>query len=159
MCSSDLDQFYAKLAQQKKESDAAEERKFRQKENKQTAVEKSAGDDWKVPQREEAEMFIEKMEPEPAETAVTEPATDSNMEDIGDVQAALEAALVNQQMSSQSQTVGAVREADTADEIELAIPARSLDDLLQEAYANGEDPKVEKDELTGVTFVDLSDCL
>lgn len=160
----DADQFYAKLAQQKKESDAAEERKFRQKENKQTAVEKSAGDDWKVPQREEAEMFIEKMEPEPAETAVTEPAADSNMEDIGDVQAALEAALVNQQMSSQSQTGGAVREADTAqplkpDEIELAIPARSLDDLLQEAYANGEDPKVEKDELTGVTFVDLSDCL
>ena len=46
-----------------------------------------------------------------------------------------------------------------AEEIELAIPAKTLDELLQEAYANGEDPKVTKDAATGITFVDYSNCL
>ncbi len=46
-----------------------------------------------------------------------------------------------------------------AEEIELAIPQRTLDELLQEAYANGEDPKVTKDAAIGVTFVDYSNCL
>ena len=83
---------------------------------------------------------------------------------MDDVQAALEAALVSQQMPSQNQPVEMPPEEEPSvslkpDEIELAIPARSVEDLLQEAYAKGEDPKVEKDELTGVTFVDLSDCL
>ncbi len=45
------------------------------------------------------------------------------------------------------------------EEIELAIPQRTLDDLLQEAYANGEDPKVSKDAASGITFVDFSKCL
>ena len=48
-------------------------------------------------------------------------------------------------------------ESDVA-EVELAIPVRSLDDLLQEAYAKGEDPQVTKDEVTGTSFVDYSSC-
>ncbi|HIV17643.1 MAG TPA: hypothetical protein IAB17_06595 [Candidatus Alectryocaccobium stercorigallinarum] len=41
-------------------------------------------------------------------------------------------------------------------EIELAIPVRTLDELLQEAYTKGEDPQVKKDPVTGITFVDYS---
>lgn len=47
----------------------------------------------------------------------------------------------------------------SSSEIEIAIPARSLEELLQEAYAKGEDPTVVKDETIGVTLVDYSDCL
>ena len=47
-------------------------------------------------------------------------------------------------------------EKETPSEVELAIPVRSLDELLQEAYANGEDPQVKKDPSTGITLVDYS---
>lgn len=48
---------------------------------------------------------------------------------------------------------------ETSTEIELAIPSHSLDELLQEAYAKGEDPQVKKDSATGITLVDYSSCL
>lgn len=44
------------------------------------------------------------------------------------------------------------------EEIELAVPVFTLDELLQEAYSKGEDPQVKKDEATGVTLVDYSSC-
>lgn len=169
----DADQFYARLAQEKKKSDEAEEKRFRKKQEKQedeADPKQGAGTEegWSKP-RQETEMFIEKIEPEPVqeeEQPAAEQAVESSESpgDMADVQAALEAALVNQQMSSTGQQTEPAPAADSGeslkpDEIELAIPARSADDLLQEAYANGEDPKVEKDELTGVTFIDLSDCL
>ncbi len=59
----------------------------------------------------------------------------------------------------------AVPDADQGDacesssEIELAIPSHTLDELLQEAYAKGEDPHVRKDPSTGITLVDYSSCL
>ncbi len=48
--------------------------------------------------------------------------------------------------------------ASESDEIEIAIPIYTLDQLLKEAYAKGEDPHVRKDNVTGVTFVDYSSC-
>ena len=126
------------------EEDEEEERKYRRKqEESETQAE---------------QITLEEAEPEKADSS------HSRENDMDDVQAALEAALVSQQMPSQNQPVEMPPEEEPSvslkpDEIELAIPARSVEDLLQEAYAKGEDPKVEKDELTGVTFVDLSDCL
>lgn len=140
----DADQFYANLAEQKKKADEEEERKYRRKQEESETQAK--------------QITLEEAEPEKADSS------HSRENDMDDVQAALEAALVSQQMPSQNQPVEMPPEEEPSvslkpDEIELAIPARSVEDLLQEAYAKGEDPKVEKDELTGVTFVDLSDCL
>ena len=62
--------------------------------------------------------------------------------------------------SSQPETEAADASSETEKEIpsevELAIPIRTLDELLQEAYANGEDPQVRKDPSTGITLVDYS---
>ena len=46
---------------------------------------------------------------------------------------------------------------DTPDEIELAIPVRTLEEVLQEAYSNGDDPHIRKDQATGITLVDFSE--
>ena len=46
-----------------------------------------------------------------------------------------------------------------ADEIELAMPVLSAEEIIDAAYARGEDPSVTRDEVTGVTLVDFSDCL
>ena len=87
-------------------------------------------------------------------------AAEKTADDVPDMQEALENALATEPMNSQGQTVQMPtippEEKETplqADEIVLAIPARSVEEILQEAYRDGEDPKVEKDELTGVTFV------
>lgn len=45
------------------------------------------------------------------------------------------------------------------DEIELAIPVKTLDEILEDAYAKGFDPLVTTDDVTGVKLVDFSDCL
>lgn len=80
---------------------------------------------------------------------------------------ALENVLENERMNqtphSEEPSQTPTPEEETADvsssEIEIAIPARSLEELLQEAYAKGEDPTVVKDDSIGVTLVDYSDCL
>lgn len=90
----------------------------------------------------------------------------SNTSDINDIGNALEIALENEQMNSTPHsapspapsTVPEQTQHSDAEEIELAIPAKTLDELLQEAYSNGEDPKVTKDSTTGITFVDYSNC-
>ncbi len=45
------------------------------------------------------------------------------------------------------------------EEIELAIPVRTLEEIMQQAYSAGLDPLVTKDSVTGIDFVDFSDCL
>ena len=93
-----------------------------------------------------------------------------NTGEIPSVQAALEAALETQQVRAHVQTDGVAdilelpdEEGETAaqnlEEIELAIPVKSVEEFLQEAYTAGDDPIVEKDEVTGITFIDYSDCL
>ncbi len=47
--------------------------------------------------------------------------------------------------------------AEVPEEIELAMPVVTLEELLQEAYAAGDDPMIKKDAVTGVTTVDFSD--
>jgi hypothetical protein len=44
-------------------------------------------------------------------------------------------------------------------EIELAIPIRTADELLEKAYAQGLDPVVEDDVITGIKIVDFSECI
>ena len=161
------DEFYADLAEKKKRSDAEEERRFQTSRIKEQLAEPVA--DQQEP--EEAEVFIRNLEPareEPEPEMAPEAAAETTEEDdeISSMQAALENTLVREPMNSQGQTITmeAVRPQQEAaplkaDEIVLAIPAKTVEELLQEAYKNGEDPKVEKDDLTGVTFVDFSDCL
>lgn len=45
------------------------------------------------------------------------------------------------------------------DEVTIALPALSAEQLLQKAYQDGLDPKVIEDESTGVTLIDYSDSL
>lgn len=84
---------------------------------------------------------------------------------IPGVQAALEAALDTQQIQRHVRRAEVVKEPEyeaeplSTEEIELAMPVYTTDELLQKAYAKGKDPMVKKDELTGVTYVDYSDCL
>ena len=83
------------------------------------------------------------------------------------LEGALEQALISNQVSKTPDDVvpsGNTEETEplngeTPAEIELAIPTHTLDELLQEAYAKGEDPQVKKDPATGVTLVDYSSCL
>ena len=87
-------------------------------------------------------------------------------ETLPDVQAALEAALENQQLG-RTETIQLPPEAEqlteSADlppaEVELAIPAFTADELIQKAYSSGKDPTVIRDETTGITLVDYSDCI
>lgn len=82
---------------------------------------------------------------------------------LPDVQAALEAALEGRQVGygQNTQQGGTAEEAQApkTGEIELAIPIRSADELLDAAHAAGDDPELRKDEMTGVSFVDYTDCL
>ena len=84
---------------------------------------------------------------------------------IPDMRAALEAALNSAQVnrSSNISPVNPVMndelEIEMPDEIELAIPVRTLESLLSDAYTKGEDPSVIKDDASGVTFVDFSNYL
>ncbi|MCQ2508888.1 MAG: hypothetical protein MJ116_00290 [Lachnospiraceae bacterium] len=84
---------------------------------------------------------------------------------IPGVQAALEAALDTQQIQRHVRRAEVIREPEeeqealAAEEIELAMPVHTVDEYLQKAYAAGQDPVVRKDELTGVTYVDFSECI
>lgn len=84
---------------------------------------------------------------------------------IPGVQAALEAALDTQQIQRHVRRAEVVREPEIeveslpAEEIELAMPVYTVDEYLQKAYSAGVDPVVRKDEMTGVTYVDYSECI
>ena len=107
-----------------------------------------------------SEQGEEDLEPEEKEIG-----TDS----LPDVQAALEAALENQPLNRTSEDytlqqpekpdASQKEETEARDEIELAMPAHTAEELLEKAYADGLDPKLKKDETTGVTLVDYSDSL
>ena len=103
-------------------------------------------------------------EEEDQEAAEKEVGTDS----LPDVQAALEAALENQPLNRTSEDYTAQQPqntepeekmTDSKDEIELAMPTHTAEELLEKAYEEGLDPKTHKDETTGVTLVDYSDSL
>lgn len=89
---------------------------------------------------------------------------DLNESELPGVEAALEAALATTQVSRSPQVKKPVQQesvpeaSEELDEIELAIPVRTLDEYLQIAYTNGDDPQVIKDNTTGISLVDFSDC-
>ena len=163
------DEFYSELAEQKKRNDAEEERKFQTRKLAEQLREPEEGEEQPQISKEEAEMFIERLEPE--ETGQKEGRRWQQLRKKRQMMCRIcrkhwRMPWRQNPMNSQGQTVQMPtilpEEKETplqADEIVLAIPARSVEEILQEAYRDGEDPKVEKDELTGVTFVDFSDCL
>lgn len=106
-------------------------------------------------------------EAELLETTDTQMEVERTVEtgNIPGVQAALEAALNTQQIQRHVKRTETVKEPEAeaeplaAEEIELAMPVYTVDEFLQKAYSAGEDPVVRKDELTGVTYIDYSECL
>ena len=101
----------------------------------------------------------------PEENSAASLDLDENV--IPDVSEALVAALATTNVSRSDraytqnipQPEPEVQEEEQLDEIELAIPVRTADEILEEAYANGLDPKVSEDEVTGIKFIDFSDSL
>ena len=83
---------------------------------------------------------------------------------LPDVQAALEAALEGRQISYSNnvQHPGASAkemQKPKSGEIELAIPIKTAEEFMEQAAANGDEPTIREDQLTGVKFVDYSNCL
>ena len=101
----------------------------------------------------------------PASNVPDTPGQYSNTAVVSGISSALENALDTEDFGKQQEPAAPAapvpepEQEIKPEEIELAIPQRTLDELLQEAYANGEDPKVTKDPTTGITFVDFSNCL
>ncbi len=85
--------------------------------------------------------------------------------EIPDVSAALVAALSTTQVSRSERTFQPQKqdEAEPSDEdaseIELAIPVKTAEEIIDAAYAQGYDPAVTTDDVTGVKIIDFSDCL
>lgn len=122
------------------------------------------------PKKKSIKEHLQNEEPSDATKAFKsnfESSSIDNTSELTDIGNALENVLENERMNQtphseepvQSQIPEEKTEAVPASEIEIAIPARSLEELLQEAYAKGEDPTIIKDESVGVTLVDYSDCL
>ncbi len=83
---------------------------------------------------------------------------------LPDVQAALEAALEGRQISYSNNVQHPAASAKEmqkpkSGEIELAIPIRTAEEFMEQAAANGDEPVIREDQLTGVKFVDYSNCL
>lgn len=119
------------------------------------------------PKKKTLKEMLQKEEPsdEPLENDFASASID-NTSELTDIGNALENVLENERMNQtphHEEPAPVPEEEEKIDisssEIEIAIPARSLEELLQEAYAKGEDPNVIKDEAIGVTLVDYSDCL
>ena len=179
------DEFFKELADKKRSSDARSEEEYRIKQEDARRLGENMDEELLELSLDDAEVFIKKAEEQP-DDAVKDPGEEAvsfadeapededipkealkkNVETdtIPDVQAALEAVLETQQIPQHEQFVeenDAPEEEQPlmADEIELAMPVKTVEELLQEAYSNGDDPVVREEETTGVTFVDYSECL
>nr|WP_027870590.1 hypothetical protein [[Eubacterium] cellulosolvens] len=182
------DNVYKELLEKKKkkekEAAKAEREALRAKKSKKKA---ERGHDEEG--EEDAENVVDALpsgEPDPAVDDMTEISAEIEEEDepaalveeesregltgeaLPDVQAALEAALESQPLGRTGETAqfsAVLPEEDTEPqvnedgEIELAIPVRTADELLEKAYAQGLDPVVEDDVITGIKLVDYSDCI
>lgn len=132
--------------------------------NAETASEDAAVE---VLQPEDLEEPVRTADTDGEDMPVPETDTEKNVgtDTIPDVQAALEAALETQQIRQPEQMVEQgypeeeAEQTQALEEIELAMPVRTVEELLQEAYSDGDDPVVKEDDTTGVTFVDYSECL
>ena len=111
-----------------------------------------------------AEASEEESSPSPVEST----RENLSQEALPDVQAALEAALESQPLNRTGETMPLSTSLPEEDnepqlnedgEIELAIPIRTADELLEKAYAQGLDPVVEDDVITGIKIVDFSECI
>lgn len=149
-----------------KKADEASEKETAEAETLETLDEADAQTDIEIPAEEEPQEADTKEVKEPV--AATGPMAVERAVATGNipgVQAALEAALDTQQIQRHVRRTEVVREQEVetesleAEEIELAMPVHTVDEYLQKAYAEGRDPVVRKDELTGVTYVDFSECI
>lgn len=113
------------------------------------------------------ELVLENAEyEEPAEQRAPETGAEEDEDDAfaASIQAALENQLDNPGSSAQVRTPEEtvpeeeVREA-APEKRELAMPVLTAEEILEKAYADGDQPKVIEDEEDGVTLVDYSDIL
>lgn len=178
----DDDDFYTRLAEKRERERSEREAAYAKGKTPKNSVrrrdEDSSDDDGANGMTEISRSYgkgnagTSRNERRPAREEDTEVGSDT----LPDVQAALEAALENQPLNhtGNTATIQQTARQDTDQtgrpddntplsnakgEIELAMPVRTADELLQKAYAKGLDPNVTEDDTTGVTLVDYSDCL
>ena len=174
------DQFYRELAEKKRQNDSVKEVRDALPQPTPPAglfTEEPMRDDSMAGETEREKLTPDNgmMELSHSVPPVEEPAAGKDEKPLGtgelpDVQAALEAALENQQLNryDHGRSRAASEAAQTPEEepvlpdergeIELAMPVHTAEELMSKAYASGMEPKVRKDK-SGVTFVDYSDCL
>lgn len=172
------DQFYRELAEKKRKTESMKEIRDALPQPTPPAglfTEDSAQGNGEEAAREQRTPDDGMMELSHSVPPVEEPVTGKDEKPLGtgelpDVQAALEAALENQQLNryehGRSHAVQAAEQApveepavpDERGEIELAMPVHTAEELMSKAYAAGMEPKMRKDK-SGVTFVDYTDCL
>ena len=167
------DAFYRDLAERKRSADARSEREYgrsrrnrrsRRSEREEEEPEDDYYDDEETSPRNDG---LTEISQNASETS-RERAADKGLgtDALPDVQAALEAALENQPMN-RTEEINLPRVEpeeeqffpDENGEIELAMPVYTAEELIQKAYAQGHDPKITKEPVTGVTLVDYSDSL
>ena len=176
---SEDDQFYRELAEKKRQTESLKEIADAMPQPTPPAGLFSGdnGDEAGRAAGQEKQMFDDgMMELSHSVSQAEEPAAGKEEKPLGtgelpDVQAALEAALENQQLNRyEHPQASAVHAADLAEalddagipdetgEIELAMPVHTAEELMSKAYASGLEPKMRKDS-SGVTLIDYSDCL
>ena len=129
---------------------------------KREAAAASRGETPAEPVKEEQPFDVEALAAVPDDNSPASLNISDN--EIPDVSDALVAALETTQISRTerpTQSFAPVTEpvpAEEPDEIELAIPVKTANEILDEAYAKGYDPQVITDDVTGIKLVDFSDC-
>ena len=158
----------AEKKRRKEEKKAAKAAKAAQADEQDTAEmpEEGPGAPDALAKADEADSTAAAETAEEQAPAVPQGERPVSTDNLPDVQAALEAALSTQPVHQMTTTIPRVPEEpeeeaaqEIPSEIELAIPVRSLDSYLDEAYSRGDDPHVKKDDVTGIRLVDYSDCL
>ena len=173
------DQFYRELAEKKRQTESMKEIRdalpqptppaglFTDETARESGAQESAGG---MQTPDDGMMELSRSVPPVEEPAAGKEEKPLGTGELPDVQAALEAALENQQLNryehGRSHAASAAEQIpaeetvlpDERGEIELAMPVHTAEELMSKAYAAGMEPKMHKDK-SGVTFVDYSDCL
>lgn len=174
---SEDDNFYRELAEKKRQTESLKEIKdalpqptppaglFAEEGVSDNAPENTA---WGKAAADDGMMELSRSVPPVEEPPAGKDEKPLGTGELPDVQAALEAALENQQLNRYEHPKShAAAEQMPADEpvlpdergeIELAMPVHTAEELMSKAYSAGMEPKMHKDK-SGVTFIDYTDCL
>ena len=163
----DIEKNTGETAEEKADGKKADGKKAEREADTPAGEEKTAEPEKATPEGEKGKDNTQQAQP--AGTYRTEGEDFSDIDDsqMAEMETALETALVHagendnvdhsKTAAAAVETAASVAAEETPDEIELAIPVRTLEEILQDAYSNGEDPHIRKDPATGITLVDFSE--